>query len=325
MKVIIITGQTATGKTNYALNLARKWNGELINCDSRQIYKDLNIITGKDVEGKFHPIEKINNFKIGYYQVGDRTSEVNERHKKTSEVKLTKIWLYDIIEPKQYFSSFDYQSCALNVIKLIIKEGKTPIIVGGTYFYLYHLLYGVETENIPPNFKLRNELESKSVKKLQEILNKVSLQFNIELKSMNDSDWNNPRRLMRKIEVIMHETSEVNELHNKSEKLGIKNLQIEFIGLKFKDKKNLRQAIEKRVEERLKNGAIDEVKSLLKNGYSENDPGLKTIGYQQLILHLKGVINLDVAIQQWITKEIQYAKRQYTFMKKDKNINWRYV
>src|SRR3990167_7518533 len=92
-KIIIVTGQTATGKTSLALKLAKKINGELVNCDSRQIYKYLDIITGKDLtNGKFKRVSKLGNFDLGYYELSDRTPAVEE-------VK-TRIWLYDIVDPK---------------------------------------------------------------------------------------------------------------------------------------------------------------------------------------------------------------------------------
>lgn len=305
MKIVIITGQTAAGKTKLAINLARKYNGELVNCDSRQIYKYLDVITGKDLD------------------------------------KETKIWLYDAVNPKQYFSSYDYQQLVIKVIKKLLKKNITPIIVGGTYFYLYHLLHGVETEDIPPDFKLRKKLENKSITQLQILLKKLSFQsFN----RLNQSDKSNPRRLMRKIEIFNYlrknqalEPPRLKRLRNANwrkprrlneflaKKLDMKNLDIEFIGLKFKDKNDLIQAIKSRVEERIKMGAIEEVKNLLKKGYTENDPGLKTIGYQQIIQHLKGNLSKKEAINQWVSKEIQYAKRQYTFMKKDPNIKWQVI
>src|SRR3990167_6056165 len=123
-KLVVITGQTATGKTKLALECAEKYNGELVNCDSRQIYKYLDIITGKDKQ----LLAKV------------------------------KVWLYDVVKPDEYFSSFDFVKLALPIIKKILSEGKTPIIVGGTYMYIKHLLYKVETDNIPPDWRLRKEL-----------------------------------------------------------------------------------------------------------------------------------------------------------------------
>lgn len=260
-------------------HLVKKHDGELINFDSRQIYKYLDIITGKDIAKN-------------------------------------KIWLYDIVSPDQYFSSFDFVKLVTPIITDIKKRGKTPILVGGTYLYLKHLLYGIDDNNSPPDFKLRDKLNSKSVKELQDILTKLDVQ---SINRLNNSDFNNPRRLIRKIEILKSPTKTV---LNKT--VFIKSVP-EIIGLKYKDKSKLHQAIEKRVEERLKNGAINEVKKILKMGYKESDPGMKTIGYQQIIKYLNKQMTEKQAIEDWINKEVQYAKRQYTFMKKDKNIKWREV
>ena len=287
--IIAIVGQTATGKTKLALELAKKYNGELINFDSRQIYKYLDIITGKDKD--VLTMKQWNNITI---------------------------WLYDIVTPNQYFSSFDFVKLVTPIIEDIKKRGKTPILVGGTYLYLKHLLYGIDDNNSPPNFKLRNELNNKTVKELQNILTKLDVQsFN----RLNNSDVNNPRRLMRRIE-IASTTKKRTYIRSDLKRTDLPNT---FIGLRYKDKSKLRQVIIKRVEERLKNGAIDEVKKLLKISYTENDPGLKTIGYQQIIKYLNKEITMEKAVEDWVNKEVQYAKRQLTFMKSDKNISWREI
>lgn len=284
--MIIITGQTATGKTNLALELAKKHNGELINFDSRQIYKYLDIITGKDIPSK-------------------------------------KIWLYDVVNPDQYFSSFDFVKLVTPIIVDIKKRGKTPILVGGTYLYIKHLLYGIDDNNSPPDFELRKELNSKSVKELQDILKNLDVQ---SINQMNNSDVNNPRRLIRKIEIASKKTS-----MQKPPRLSLSKTEqkprrlIKFIGLKYKDKSKLRKVIEKRVEKRLKDGAIEEVKKLLKMGYKLSDPGMKTIGYQQVIKYLNKEFTKEKAIEDWVNKEVQYAKRQLTFMKQDKNISWKEI
>ena len=304
-KLVVITGQTATGKTKLALECAEKYNGELVNCDSRQIYKYLDIITGKDKQ----LLAKV------------------------------KVWLYDFVKPDEYFSSFDFVKLTVPIIKKILSEGKTPIIVGGTYMYIKHLLYKVETDNIPPDWRLRKELANKSVSELQNILKDINVQsFN----RLNNSEKNNPQRLIRKIEIASFRHSGKSRrnvgTHPESdsgvaslprmtigEKLKIKNLDLDFIGLKFKNKNNLLKAIEQRVEKRLKQGAPEEVKNLLKMGYSEKDPGLKTLGCQHILAHLRGVLTWQEAVDQWTVKELQYAKRQYTFMKKDENIRWKII
>lgn len=287
--IYIITGQTATGKTKLALELAIKHNGELINFDSRQIYKHLDIITGKDKD--LITMKQWNNVTMR---------------------------MYDIVNPNEYFSSFDFVKLATPIIEDIKKRGKTPILVGGTYLYLKNFLYGIDDNDSPPNFKLREKLNNKSVVELQKKL--ISLSRRV-FENLNHSDQLNPRRLIRKIEI---------EADLKTPgKTIIKKIPIKFefkiIGLKYKDKSKLREAISKRVKDRLKNGAIEEVKKLLKMGYKKNDPGLKTIGYQQIIKYLNKEVTKEKAVEDWINKEVQYAKRQLTFMKKDKNIEWREV
>lgn len=317
-KVIIVTGQTATGKTKLALNLAQKYNGELINCDSRQIYKHLNIVTGKNIAKSSKLIFK-KKYKISSYDIGFYNIDTN------------KIWLYDIVDPKDYFSSFDFTQCALFVIKKLLEQKKTPILVGGSYFYIYHLLYKIPTETILPNWPLRKKLAKKTVNELQKILSRINSQsFN----RLNNSDRNNPRRLIRKIEMTQfllhhperhHVFAPVEGSNNKltiHKKLNLDNLKTEFIGLKFKNRNDLIKTIKYRVKQRLEYAAIEETKSLLQQGYKKNDPGLKTIGYSQIIQYIKGSLTYAEAVNQWVTKEIQYAKRQYTFMKKDPNIKW---
>lgn len=320
--VYVITGQTATGKTNFALEIAHKKHGEIINCDSRQIYKKLDIITGKDIfnsklnfkdqklNPKFILQNTFNNFDIGFY-----------------EFAKTKIWLYDLIDPKSYFSSFDWVQCALTVIKELFEQKKTPIIVGGTYLYLYHLLYQVQTQYIKPNWELRNSLNDKTVKELQHIASSLDSKI---LEKMNHSDQNNPQRLIRKIELMkagnISHTYEfiTNQKIQLSAKLK-EPVQVKYFGFMFEDKNKLLQSIAQRVKNRIKNGAFEEVEYLLKNGYDSSNPGLKTIGYQQILQYLKGKISKEICIQQWVTKEIQFAKRQLTFMKRDENISWKYI
>ncbi len=292
MKLVVITGQTATGKTDLALEFASKENGELINCDSRQIYTHLNIITGK----------------------GDE-----------------KIWLYDIVTPDQYFSSFDYTQRAIPAIRNILNRGKTPVLVGGTYLYIKHLLYSVETERIAPDWDLRKRYTAYSVEKLQNELKTIDADF---FNLLNESEKQNPQRLIRKIEIAIHRKSVKatkpvsSNVHRNSQDVfrsPYQNTNISMIGLKHKTRDSLAAAIKQRVGTRIQQGAFEEVRSLLKKGYTEQDPGMKTIGYRQIIKYLRGLCTKEQAVEEWITKEIHYAKRQYTFMKKDKNIAWKEV
>ena len=167
-KLLVICGQTGTGKTSLAIFLAKKFNGELISADSRQVYKGLNIGTGKDLK----EIEK-------------------------SKVK---IWGYDLVEPKKNFSVGNYIRFAQKVILDVQKRGKLPILVGGTGLFIKGVVDGIPTAFIPRNMKLRKNLEDKSQVELFEMLAHLDP---IRAGSMNISDKLNPRRLIRGIEVAM--------------------------------------------------------------------------------------------------------------------------
>lgn len=305
MKTIyVVTGQTASGKTSHAINLAKELNGELINADSRQIYKHMDIVTGKDLhltQGTFQLVNILNDFDIGYYNV---------------PMVHSKIWLYDIVEPSINFSAFDYKICALDCIEKIFNNQKVPIIVGGSYLYIKNLLFNTINIHVPPDLGLRTELSELSVDDLQIKLNKLN---SLILGTMNESDRNNPHRLIRKIEILSHAKSPNSD--TSSIPIGEK-YNIKLIGFRHKDPLALEKLIEKRVNERIENGAFDEVKKLQQMNFTDKTPGLNAIGYKQIISCLNKSISYDEMTSEWRTKEVQYAKRQYTFMKQNKDIAW---
>ena len=272
--ISIITGQTATGKTSKAIELAKEKNGVLLNFDSRQIYKYLDIVTGKDREE-------------GVTILG-----------------------YDLVDPKEPFSSFDFVKYATRAIDELLEQGKHPILVGGTYLYLSQLLYG-QPQKLEPNWELREKLEDYSVQQLQELLKSHDVDL---FASLNDSDKRNPHRLMRKIEKA--EAGLTDRPLNTTPHYDIDRFDCYFFG----EQEQLEETITQRVEMRLRQGAVEETKDLLAKGYTKDDPGLKTIGYQQFIQFCDGEIPREEAVSSWIRAEIQYAKRQKTCMKKDRNL-----
>ena len=299
MKIYILFGQTATGKSSKALSLCDTENGEIVNFDSRQIYKNLNIVTGKDLPPDAYQPPTTNHFLT----------------------KNTCMWLYDIIDPKKTFSSADYAICAEQTIKDILLRGKTPILVGGTGYYLRHLLYGAPEIAVKEDWDLRKHLETKSVEELQIILREKNAPL---LTHMNNSDRNNPRRLIRRIE-ISQSVSELPPIVSQEETLttrlaNLKGLQegitITYIPFFHPTQEIAREKISLRVEQRITDGALEEGKNLLKDGYSKDDPGLNAIGYQQIIGYLEKRLTLSEMKKQWITKEVQYAKRQKTYFNK---------
>lgn len=162
-KLLVICGPTATGKTNLAFNLAKKFNGELVSADSKMVYKYMDIGTGKDKD------------------------------------KYGTIFGYDLVNPNEEFSVSHYIKFAENKIEKIIDQKKLPILVGGTGLYIKALLNGIETIEIKPNKKLRKEYSTKSAVELFEILKKINPQ---KANSLNESDRKNPRRLIRAIEIF---------------------------------------------------------------------------------------------------------------------------
>lgn len=298
-KLIVITGQTATGKTKYALQLASKQNGELINADSRQIYRNLSIVTGKDIgKAQFTLWKQKGIFDIGYYALDS-----------------TKLWLTDIIHVSEVFSSYDFRICAQDVITHIWNRGKAPILVGGSYLYLHQLIYQ-NSVRIPPNEILRKQYVDKTVAELQTIMKE---KYPDVYELLNESDRNNPYRLLRKLEIGETAPTKLNQFVVDQ---FFTEVDIEWIGFKHTSQAMATKKIQKRVEERIRCGAIKEVKDLVDQGYGEKTPGLQSLGCTEIISYIRGKLTLEEMKTLWITHERQYAKRQLTFMKKNIKIKW---
>jgi tRNA dimethylallyltransferase len=188
-------------------------------------------------------------------------------------------------------------------------EGKLVIVVGGTGLYVQALTNGIETMKVPINQPLRDELSALSMTELQ---NKLMTLAPAKFASMNHSDQNNPRRLIRAIEIATfpNVASLQSTIHNPQPKL---------IGLKYFDTSKYRSAITTRVDARLTAGAIDETKRLLD---SASPQSLSAIGYRSLAAHLRGELSYDAMHEQWIADELAYVKRQLTLFNKMGGVEW---
>jgi len=287
-KILVICGPTATGKTGLGLKLAKKFNGEIISADSRQIYKGMNIATGKDIgQGRWL--------------------------KDHWEIEKIPVWLLDIVEPNVEFSVAHYADLAWGKIKDIWQRGKLPIIVGGTGFYIKAVIENIPSRGISPDWSLRKKLESKPVEFLFEELAKLD---SFRAGQMNTSDRKNKRRLIRAIEIARWQVT--NRLPEK-EKLPV--FETLFIGLKASFK-FLYQQIDQRVELHFKMGAKKEITELLKNGFSWNLPSMSAMGYQEWQPFFEKKADLSQVLSHWKFNEHAYARRQMTWFKKDKRIKW---
>lgn len=275
-KLLIISGPTATGKTALAVELAKKYNGELISADSCQIYKGMDIGTGKD-----HP-------------------------------KNIKIHLVDLIEPNQKFSVAGYQKLVIKKIREIQNKNKLPILVGCSGFYIDSILNPkYDTFQIKPNKFLRFILNKFSVKTLQNIHKFLDKKSFLEL---NNSDKNNPYRLIRKIEIKIAIFLPLIKGRCHKVTKGFDYLHISLTA----PSSFLYPRIDQRVEERLKIGHLKEIKKLLKK-YKWSDYGFRISCYKDFKDFFQNKKTLKDCIQRWKFDEHSDARRQKTWFKKIKN------
>jgi tRNA dimethylallyltransferase len=276
-KLVIICGPTATGKTDIAIQMAQKFNGELVAADSRQVYRGMDIGTGKDKKA----LQGIH------------------------------IWMYDVVCPDEAFSVSQYQKKAQGYIKDIQKRNKLPIVVGGTGLYIQSFVQTIPTEGVKPNIKLRQELEEQPLEKLQHLMKKKYVHM---WETLNDSDKNNPRRLIRKIEIG---------------RAGIKIIKkpdfhtnnVCWIGLTAPFP-YIYKKIDKRVEKRVGQGVTNEIRALLKRGYGWDLPSMSGLGYREWKEYVDGNTTMEAVIQKWKYDEHGYARRQMTWFKRNKDIHW---
>lgn len=282
-KIIVIIGPTASGKSDLAIQLAKLFNGEIISADSRQIYKGMNLGTGK--------IEKDKKPKNQYYSQG------------------IKHYLLDIVSPKKYFSLADFLKLAKKSIEEILKKGKIPIICGGTGLYISALIEGWQLPKVKPNKKLRKELAQKSNEELFQILK------NLDPQKAQNIDKNNQPRLIRAIEIALV-LKKVPPLVKKPP-----NWDILIIGIK-KNRQELKKLISQRLEKRLNSGMIEEVKNLKKEGVSFQRLENFGLEYRFLNRYLERKISYEEMKKQLLKEINSYAKRQMTWFKKIQNVHW---
>ena len=301
-KLLVICGPTATGKTALGINLAKKFGGEIISADSRQVYKGMDVITGKDI-----PTNSKLQIKNNEFNVQNDKLDIGYRIK--DEVP---IWLVDIVEPDYQFNAGEYASLTHQVNEYLRRNNKLPIAVGGTGSYIKALTSSLPLIRIPPNFPLRKKLDKMSREELGSLLKTQDPQ---KWEKMNRSDRLNPRRLIRAIEVaqaIKNGADNINTKPYLSEKDDLL-----FIGLRAEND-ILYRLIDKRVEERYDNGATQEIQKLKDANYDFNLPSFTALGYR--IWDEKG--SKQTILKKWKYLEHAYARRQMTWFKKEKRIIW---
>ncbi len=278
-KILVILGPTSSGKSDLGVRLAKKLNGEIISADSRQVYKGLDIGTGKITE---------------------------------KEMKGVSHYLLDVADPKRTFSVTRYQKLGRQAIKKIIAKGKLPIIVGGTGLYIDALVYDYLIPKVKPNLILRKELEKLDTEKL---FSKLKI---LDPQRASNIDPHNRRRLIRALEILsVQSIPSLEEVLKKTSPY-----EVTKIGLR-RDPEELKILINQRLQKRFKKGMIREVQNLLATKKITHkrleDLGLE---YRYISRYLRGLITKSEMIQQLETESYRYAKRQMTWFKRDKEIEW---
>lgn len=300
-KALFILGPTGVGKTALGLKLASKFQGNILSIDSVQVYKELDIISGKDI-----PPQSF------FSDISKQFSNLNKSYTAGSySFNSISVFLLDIIPYTFDFSVSGFLDCALPITEFIVSKNKLPIFVGGTGLYAKALLEGIETESIQPNKKLREDLEKLSIEELASLLKKNNL---VRFEQMTSSDKKNKRRLIRNIEIINSPKKEIVSRR-------LENYDIFQIAL-FCDRVELKKRIEERVLARIKQGAVAEAEHIFKN-YKNLSPQVKNAnGYKQLFEYLLGKATYDTAIEKWKISEYRHAKNQMTWFRKDEKIHW---
>ena len=308
--LLIICGPTATGKTSLAVEIAKKYNGEIVSADSRQVYREMDIGTGKDIKTS----EKL---KVKSVKLENKELQIGFREKDGIPV-----WLVDIVSPEYRFNGGEYKKLANIVISDIQKRGKLPIVVGGTGLYIKSLMEPRSQISIPLNAALRQELNGLTVEKLQTRLRKLDEN---KFAVMNHSDQQNPRRLIRAIEIVEHNASVIlgtNEERTPESDSGQARMTKKMLIGLTAEKDFLFQKINERIRERFQTGIIEEIKSLLAHGYNWDLASMSATGYLPWKSYFEGKKTAEEVLEDWQKAEHDYARRQLTWFKKMASIRW---
>ena len=284
-KVIVIVGPTASGKTALSIELAKKINGEVVSCDSMQIYRDMNIGSAKP---------------------------------SIEEMQGIKHYMIDIVSPDQRFSVAEYKKQAEIAIEEILQSGKTPIVVGGTGLYADSLIYGIEYKQIEFDEKYRNELEeiAKTEKGLKELYKKAK---EIDYLAMEKISPNDKKRILRVLEIYQSTGKTKTEQEIESRKKEVKyDYRVFAINM---DRDILYDRINKRVDIMIENGLIEEVQNLLKK-YKKFPTAMQGLGYKEVVEYLENKFTKEEMIEKIKLETRRYAKRQLTWFRKNKETIW---
>ncbi len=284
-KVIVIVGPTASGKTTLSIELAKKIDGEIVSCDSMQIYRDMNIGSAKPT---------------------------------LEEMQGIKHYMIDIVNPDERFSVAEYKRQAEAAIEEIIAKGKVPIVIGGTGLYADSLIYGIEYKEIKFDEEYRKKLEKfasteDGLSKLYKEAEKIDKEA---MKKISEKD---KKRIIRVLE-IYHSTGKTKT----QQEIESRKKQVKYDYHVFAidiEREKLYDRINKRVDLMLKNGLIEEVNNLIKK-YDKFPTAMQGLGYKEVVQYLNSELTKEEMIEKIKQETRRYAKRQLTWFRKNNKTIW---
>ena len=284
-KIIVLVGPTAVGKTYVSVELAKKLGTEIISADSMQIYKGMDVGTAKIKEDE----------KQGIIH-----------------------HMIDIVSPDEDYSVSEFKYDAEKIIDRLSEEGKIPIIVGGSGLYVNSIIYDLDFGNAKSNEKLREYYTYYYKEHGEDALYDKLLKIDPE--AAGKIHKNNVKRVIRALEVYDITGLKFSDINTDIRKESNKYDCI-LLGLSM-ERKILYERINKRVDEMLSAGLLEEVKTLMDKGYKKNLVSMRGIGYKEIIDHLEGIIGYEDAAAILKRNTRRFAKRQYTWFLKDRNVKW---
>ena len=276
VKLLTILGPTASGKTAFAAQLAVKMGGEIISADSRQVYRGMDIGTGKDLADY-----EVHGSSVPYH-------------------------LIDIVNAGEKYNLFQYQQDFHVAYQDIVNRGRQPILCGGTGLYIEAVLKGYALSPVPQNPELRNSLEGCSLEELTEQLTRLKAQNNSTMH--NRSDVDTAQRAIRAIEIETY--NKEHPLENRN----LPPIEACIIGLDI-DRESRRAKITNRLKQRLKEGMVEEIQGLLARGIPANDLIYYGLEYKYVTEYIIGELSYDDMFQRLEIAIHQFAKRQMTWFR----------
>ncbi len=283
-KLIVVLGPTSVGKTKVSVDIAKKIDSEIISTDSMQIYKKMDIGTAK---------------------ITDSEKEGIKHH------------MIDLIDPDEEFTVYDYQNLSLDIINNLLSKNKIPILVGGSGLYINSILYDLDFNKVSSNDEVRKKYYN-----LEKENGKMYIYDMLKEKDPEAAEKihpNNVKRVVRALEVL--EISGEKYSQNSNFRKYSNKYDFIIIGLEM-NRELLYNRINKRVDEMIKEGLINEVEELYNNGYDKSYQSMQAIGYKEIIDFKEGNISKDEALRLIKRNTRRFAKRQITWFKPDDRIKW---